>query len=285
MHSAQGSQPLTQAEIERGLQRLPVLSTTVMQVLDLMRRDDVDTTLVASTIARDPVLTARLLRLANSPFFGVAGKIASIKQACVVLGLHTVRNLAAAVSVSSSFQAVKGGTLDRRRLWQHALETAIAAQALARRCGHDSDVAFTAGLLHDLGKLVLDACFADTVQRIQGYQDKHLHDLAEAEKSVLGMDHGQLGAMVAKRWRLPELIQQVIAVHHEAEGDAYHPLVDIVRLADVSSNKPVPDDPEQLGRHFPEESIRRLGLDLATIQAWLAEVETSRAMADSLSDM
>lgn len=277
--------PLTRAEIERGLQRLPVMSATVTKVLELTQRDNVDTGLVALTVARDPGLAARLLRLANSPFFGVSGQIGSVKQACVVLGLHTVRNLVAAAGVSACFQATKGGVLDRRRLWRHAMENAIAAQLLARRCGHDSETAFTAGLLHDLGKLVMDACFADALRRLQGDQDLHRCDSVAAEIAVFGMDHGQLGAMVAKRWGLPELIQQAIAGHHEVGEAAPHPIVDIVQLADVVNNESAPETPEQVLHRLPEEAVRRLGLDKTVLQAWLAEFEENRATADMLADM
>jgi len=282
MESVAGEQALTQTEIERGLQRLPALSVTVTQLLELTQSDDVDVERVARTVAQDPALSARLLRVANSPFFGLAGEITSINQACMVLGMNTVRNLAVAVGVGSCFSNNKNSRDEQGQLWRQAMEKAVAAQALARRCGQNSETAFTAGMLHDLGKMVMVACFAETRQKTLAYQDSHGCALEVAEQAFFGMNHRELGGVVASQWSLPVLIKQVIAGQREDES-VPHPMVDIVVLADAISNRVIPGSLDKLFQSLPEKSILRLGLDSEAIQAWLDDAESSRAMVDLLA--
>jgi len=279
MDSVAGAQPLSKDEIEKGLQRLPALSATVTQLLELTQRDDVDVDQVALTVAQDPALSARLLRVANSPFFGLAGEITSINQACMTLGMNTVRNLAVAVGVGSCFN---GGD-EQDRLWRLAMEKAIAAQALARCCGHNSETAFTAGMLHDLGKMVMVTCFADAMKKTIAYQSSNGCDLDVAERAVFGMDNRQLGGMLASNWGLPALIRQVITGPNETEENMPEPMVDIVALADLISNGEIHGSPGELYQNLPGKIVVRLGLDCDSVQAWLSDVEANRAMAELLA--
>ncbi len=278
MTNVVGAQPLTKAEIKSGLQRLPALSATVTQLLELTQRDDVDVDQVARTVAYDPVLSARLLRVANSPFFGLAGEITSINQACMTLGMNTVRNLAVAVGVGSCFS---GGD-EQDRLWQQSMEKAIAAQALARLCRQNSETEFTAGMLHDLGKMVMVSCFTDAMKQTIAYQGLHSCELSVAEQAVFGMVHVQIGEMAAKQWHLPALIVQVISGRTNGAEEEPHPVVDIVMLAAVISSGIAAESAEELLHRMPEKSVVRLGLNLASIQAWLVDVEKNRAMAQLL---
>jgi len=283
METVAGAQPLSKKQIEQGLQRLPALSATVTQLLELTQRDDVDVDQVALTVAQDPALSARLLRVANSPFFGLPGEITSINQACMTLGMNTVRNLAVAVGVGSCFNSDKDGREEQSRLWQQAMEKAIAAQALARCCGHNSETAFTAGMLHDLGKMVMVNCFSDDMKKTIAYQSSNGCELTVAEKTIFGMDNRELGGMLARHWDLPALIRQVITGPNEAEESVTEPMVDIVTLADFISNGSVHDSTEELFLSLPKNIVMRLGLDRESVQAWLSDVEANRAMADLLA--
>jgi len=283
MDSGAGAQPLSKAEIEQGLQRLPALSATVTQLLELTQQDDVDVDQVALTVAQDPALSARLLRVANSPFFGLAGEITSINQACMTLGMNTVRNLAVAVGVGSCLNSDKDGGDEQGKLWRQAMEKAIASQALARRCGQNSESAFTAGMLHDLGKMVMVTCFSDAMKKSVAYQASNHCDLADAERVFFGMDNRELGGMLASLWGLPALIRQVIAGLSGTEEAEPESMVDIVILADLISSGAVPDSPEELFLSLPDKVVMRLGLDSESVQAWLADVEANRAMADLLA--
>jgi len=279
MEPVAGAQPLNKAEIEKGLQCLPAMSITVTQLLELTQQDGSDVEQVARTVAQDPALSARLLRVANSPFFGLAGEIDSINQACMVLGMNTVRNLAVAVGVGSCFNNDRN---EQASLWRLAMEKAVAAQALARRCGQNSEVAFTAGLLRDLGKMVMLSCFAEAMQKTIAYQNAHGCDLNLAEQAIFGMNHRELGGMLAKLWGLPLLIRQVIAGQHEAAEAELQPMLDIVTLVDLLCSGVDMDSADGLFQSLPQALVMRLGLDSESVGAWLKDVEANRSMADLL---
>lgn len=272
-------QVLTPGDIERGLKRLPALSTTVTQVLGLTQQQDVDIGKVSRVLAQDPGLTARILRLANSPFFGLAGQVTSIRQACVVLGNNAVRNLAAAIGIRDCFSMGEASRLGP--LWRQAMERAIAAQALAQRCHRDGETAFTAGMLHDLGTMVMACCFSDALQQVEAWQGLHHGTRQQAEQAVFGIDHRLLGLRVAQQWALPAVIRQAIAGPDDTQETAPDPIVDIVQLAAALSTAPLPgEDPLQA---LPGASVHRLGLDATALRTWLADVEAKRALAELLA--
>jgi putative nucleotidyltransferase with HDIG domain len=251
----------------------------------MTQRDDVDAGQISRVVARDVGLTARVLRVANSPFFGVAGQIASIKQASVVLGMTTVRNLAIAVSMSAHFRRVSGRSQRRNMMWRHAIETAIAAQTLLQCKGQECAATFTAGLLHDLGKFTMAVCFPDMVETIEAYQRLHRCEELEAERTVMGTDHGRLGARIAEHWNLPVLMHQGIAGHHEAGHDVSHPIAAVVYLANIASNNKELDDLEERCKKFPQEVLRRLGLDAEKVRDWLQRFESERAVTEMLVNL
>lgn len=276
MDATAGIYPLSQVEIERGLQRLPPLSASVTKLLELTQRDEVTMERLAHTIAQDPALSVRMLRIANSPFFGLAGEVISISQACVVLGVNAVRNIAVAVGVGSCFNVDGPGADEQRRLWRLAINRAVAAQTLARCCGFNKDTAFTAGTLHDLGKMAMNSCFADAMQELYTYRELHDCDMATAEQAIFGMDHREIGRILAVYWALPELIQQIVSVRLEESNGCLGTLADIVILADAASVAAFSDSPEELITSLPETAVQRLGLDAEALNSWLEDVEANR---------
>lgn len=229
-------------KLEQTLRRLPSLPSAVLKLQELTQRSDVDLRVVAKTVSEDIALTTRLLRLANSPFFGLSGQIGSVRQACVVLGLAGVRNLALAASVSGCLQPKPGSGLDRAEFWGHAAKTASAAKSLARLCDADADLAFVAGLLHDVGVLVLDSCMEGDAAKAWLSGGTWLCGDIAAEQSALGIDHCILGEHAAKYWRFPDAVCDAIAGHHGCapSGDSLYARV--VRLADLACRE---DDADQ----------------------------------------
>lgn len=276
-----GSLSLTKAEIEKGLKRLPALSSTVSQLLELTQRDDADAGQVSQTVAQDPVLSARLLRVANSPFFGLAGEIISLNQACMVLGMGTVRNLAVSVGMKNSLGS-DNQSQEQAALWRRATEKAVAAETLARRCRQSSETAFTAGMLDDLGEMVMISCFPDAAEAVKQHTAAPGSDLEAAERAVFGMNHREMGAMLAKLWCLPKLIQQVIAGSAD-EGDEAHPIMDVVVLADAILGLDRSAAVEELLQQLPEAAAERRGLDSQLLEKWLVDIDQGQALVEVLS--
>ena len=199
--------------IVRQIQELPSLPVVVLELLSSMDQDDTDVHVLAQKIELDQALAAKTLRIANSSFYGMQSKVTSIPQAVSVLGFHSIRTVVTACALTSSFAPAAGG-FDFQAFWRHSLATAIAARLLAPHLGINPETAFTAGLLHDLGTLVLVTRFPAEHVRVRSYRQEHDCQMAEAELAVIGIDHAQVGSALAAYWKFPEAIQQAVADHY-----------------------------------------------------------------------
>ncbi|MDH5573621.1 MAG: HDOD domain-containing protein, partial [Gammaproteobacteria bacterium] len=185
------------------IKQLPSLSVVVTHLLTQLQRDDVAMAELMEEASHDQALAARILQIANSPFYGLSTHIGSLKDAGTMLGIHTLSNIVAAAGIIGHFPVTKDESFDRSSFWQHAIGTGICARVLASHSGLDQELAFTAGLLHDIGKLVMAAYFEYDFSRVLAYRDEHDCLLKDAEQAVLGFDHCHIGAHVAERWKLP----------------------------------------------------------------------------------
>lgn len=199
--------------IIRQIQELPSLPVVVLELLSSMDQDDTDVHVLAQKIELDQALAAKTLRIANSSFYGMQSKVTSIPQAVSVLGFHSIRTVVTACALTGSFAPVSGG-FDFQAFWRHSLATAIAARLLAPHLCVNPETAFTAGLLHDLGTLVLVTRFPAEHALVRSYRQAHDCQMADAELAVIGIDHAQVGSALAAYWKFPEAIQQAVADHH-----------------------------------------------------------------------
>lgn len=196
---------------------LPTIPPVLTGIIALIDDDRAGAKKLVELIERDQALTARLLRLANSAFFGQARKVATIPRAVLLLGFSTVRNLALGVKVWDTLgTGVSRGELER--LWAHAVEVAAAARVIARQQRQvNPDEAFTTGLLHDVGQLVLalrmKELYWETVNKATSTEQ-----LAGLEQANLGVDHAEVGSWLLEAWNLPALIVEAVRRHHDAEA-------------------------------------------------------------------
>lgn len=274
---------LTLQDVETAITALPGLSTVILEVLQTIDTGTAEVNVLERLINKDHGLAARILQIANSPFYGMCGQIDTVKDACILLGVHTLRHLTLACGVMDRFPADAGGDFDRRSLWRHAVAVGVAARTLATHCRHDADQAFTAGLLHDLGKLALDSCFPVQYAAVQRYRETHDCALLPAEIALLGFDHSNVGARLATRWRLPAVTCAAIGGHH-APDLAPAPLTDLVHLADVvcrglavgdKGDTPVPP--------MSPLVMQRLGLRWEQLDGMFAEIEQLSAASAMLA--
>jgi len=198
------------------VEELPSFSATLMELLSLIDGGKIALSALDRHVSQDPGLAVQVIRLANSSFYGQSGRIETLGDACVVLGIHTIRNLIITTMVMRQFPEEDGNHLDRRRLWAHARATAVAAGVIAPRCRIPAGSAFVAGLMHDLGKLVIDAYLPEVAARITARQAEGVVAY-RAEREILGDDHAAVGAVLARQWRFPDLVVDAIAHHHHPE--------------------------------------------------------------------
>ncbi len=204
----------TQAIIEK-IKELAVLPQVVYQVLDLTNDPNATARDLERVISIDQGMSARVLNTVNSAYYGLPRKIASIKDAVVLLGFKTIRNLAMTASVFDLFV----GKIDRQNLrrgkwWRHSLDTALCCRLIASQLpGCSPDEAYTAGLLHDIGKPLLDRYGQSPYEEVESLMELGVPEL-QAEREVFGCDHAELGREVSLHWGFPEKLAEAIGAHH-----------------------------------------------------------------------
>lgn len=219
-------------ETRKRLADLPPLPTSLSEVVQALRTGDLSSERCIELIERDPALAARCLRLANSPFYGRPGKIGSVYGAVTMLGLRTVMSLLTAVSLQHAFKPEHCPGFQLDVYWRHAMGVAMTASVLAPRLGLDPSEAFLAGLLHDIGELMLVVLQPDAQEEIR--RRVRSGEMAEVvEQEVLAIDHVALGASIAQQWHFPQAIVDAIADHHRFWMHADRPpttLADLLSL-------------------------------------------------------
>ncbi len=211
---------------------LPALPQALTDLLVALQREDVAIDQLAIRISRDQALTAKALRLANCSFYGVAGRVNSIHDAINVLGIRSLTTALTAAAVAGSFKRPECRGFDLDAYWRHSMACALCAQAVAQTVNLDPGLAFTAGLLHDIGRLALAAQFPAVVEPAFAYRAKHDIAMRDAERHVLGFDHTDVGALVAQHWHFAGVVVDAIKCHHEPPDSIKATLTDVIHMAD-----------------------------------------------------
>ena len=226
---------LARVEVFLGdVQNLPTLPEMVGKLNKMLSDPEVDIARVAELILKDPVLTAHVLRLANSSFFAKHRQITNVREAVVFLGFRALRNLVITTLLVGSFRW-KYPNVNPRRFWEHSFATAIVAQEIGKRLAYpDLDEAYLAGLVHDLGIILISQYLPDKMIEISRVIEKESIALFQAEEKVLGVGHPAFGAWLAQKWKFDAGLLATIFYHERPEQcNEACPLVALVSLADV----------------------------------------------------
>ncbi len=218
---------------------LPTLPTVYAQISHLIRDPKTSVADVAKVIEKDQAITSKILRLVNSSFFGFTRQISTIRQAVVLLGFNTIRNTVLSVSVFESFSNVTRGEFDLREFWKHALATGVIATYLDKRIrtGFQEET-FVAGLLHDMGKIILNRYFQQEFEEALFYARSNQETFYESERAVIGFSHDEVGEYLADKWQLPYSLGEAIALHHQPGNIRSNPtLVSLIHLANSVAHK------------------------------------------------
>ena len=207
-----------------------------MEVAQLVDSQNASAPKVAQALARDQVLTGQVLKMANSAFYGAPRRISTVTDAIVMLGMRTIRNMTVAVSCQDVLDnEVISYAIRRGDLWKHSMCVAYAAQLIAKRAKYRiTEEAFVAGLLHDIGKVLISSYMGSEFEEVTSHAQSMNQSFAGAEKDILGFDHAEVGARLAEHWNLPAHLVQAIRFHHApSRQDPANTLTSIVHLADV----------------------------------------------------
>ncbi|GJM45566.1 MAG: phosphohydrolase [Gemmatimonadota bacterium] len=216
---------------------IPTLPPVLLQVWDLTNQQNTSARDLARVIESDPGLTGALLRLSNSAYFGFPRKVATVTQAVVVLGFDTVKSLAMGASVFRALPSPSAG-LDPSAFFHHSLMTAMASRVvMERRQPSEAGAAFSAGILHDLGKLVIGEYLSKAVPGIERRVGEGLAP-EDAETEELGLSHAEIGAWFATSWNFPDELTEAVQWHHRpADAPRFPEIVASVHLGDVLAHR------------------------------------------------
>lgn len=228
-------------QIQEFIKRMPSLSTTVAKVLEICNNPASSANDLNRVISYDPVLTAQVLKLINSAFYGLPNRIPSLVRAIIMLGINTVKNLVLASSVLAVCKGIsKTGKVTINDFWAHCLCVGVLSKMIAA-AGKiplgDHEEYFVAGLLHDLGKLPLMACFPVLYSGAVSSAKASAHPLIEFENENIGINHCQVGGLIAAKWNLGPSMQDAIKNHHVIEGaDTRNFMVRCILTANLLAN-------------------------------------------------
>ncbi|OEU47104.1 MAG: metal-dependent phosphohydrolase [Desulfobulbaceae bacterium S3730MH12] len=244
--------------IESFIRKMPSLSTTVGKVMEICSRTDASPNELNKVISLDPILTGQVLKLINSAYYSLINKVTSLTRAITMLGMNTVKNIALSTAIIRTLSGVKKSrALPTAKFWEHSIGTGVSARLLGEVKGYspmEREELFLAGLLHDLGKVP----FGDEYIEVLNIAKQEQRSLIEVERHLIGIDHQEVGLMIAEKWNLNKVITECITTHHEIdklEGGAGQQVA-LVALANIYTNTL---DHGYAGDPFPdEEDIARL---------------------------
>jgi putative nucleotidyltransferase with HDIG domain len=224
----------------RRVEDVPTLPAVISRILEVLEDERSSAGDLEKVVSRDQSIASRVLRIANSAYYGFPREITTIHRAIVILGFQTVKALALGSSVFEAFSRSGQSTcFDRTAYWLHSIACSRCAMALAEESRTlDPDVAFLAGLIHDIGMVVMDHIIHEKYSRLLKKAIKHGKSLDQLEREALGFDHGEVGALLGERWKFPPSLLDGIRFHHRI-SESEKPmtiLLAVIHLADFCSN-------------------------------------------------
>lgn len=266
--------------IIRDTKTLPTLPGVIAKLSAMAEQSTVSVDEMARVVMTDQVLSAKVLRLVNSAFYGSYGRVSTVAAALLRLGVNVVKSLAIS---SSIFEIMEKNIVG---LWEHSMGVAVTASVLAGRLKmKDPDEISTAALLHDIGKVIIKIKLEDDYDRLTALIEEKDLLMVEAERELLDTDHAEIGAWLAQTWHLPQNLVEPIAWHHNVERSTAHQAkTAVVHVADVLTRAAAFGFAgDSLVPRIQQAAWTRLGLTESTLESVMDEVEERLVDAKNLS--
>ncbi len=217
---------------------LPAMSTTMLEVTNLLDDPSTNTADLSRIIGKDQGLSTKILSIANSPLYGLTRKVSTIDFAILIIGYQDIKNIVVALTMVDSFKNKSDKYLDQKEFWMHSMLAGTAAKRIAEDLGLKiGSEAFVAGLLHDLGVPVMHKFFKTEFEQIVNEIEELGTPLLEAEKKYLGMNHQEIGKFLTDKWHLPEHLSKVVGNHHNPSTTDKDVLTSVVHVVDYMIEK------------------------------------------------
>ncbi len=264
-------------KILRTVKDIPPMPQTTFKAHELIKDPNTNFEDLAKVLETDQAIAARVLRMANSPYYGMSGSVSSLKHAAAVLGLKTLEELIVmAGSTKTLSKRLEGYGQEAGDLWQHSLGVAFGSKIIATRKNPSiANDAFSAGLIHDVGKLVLDSYIREREQAFQAFLSGGTETFVNAERHILGFDHGEIAYELCTTWHVPPALAAAIRYHHFPSGSYGNQLTSIVHTADViAMMSGMGAGIDGMQYHLDEDIVAKLGIkpdELSTIMLMVVE--------------
>ena len=248
--------PLRIKKITEKIIRLPTLPTVISKMIELIDNPKTSAISLANLISTDQALTARILKMANSAYYGFSREIYTVNMAIVVMGFNAVKEMGVSLSVFDMFKDLNTiKQFDVTEYWQHSVGCGVASKMMARRFRYSIvGEAFVSGLMHDIGKIVINQYLHEDFIKIMNRVEDNSENLDDVEMELLGTRHGEIGGWLCDRWRLPVVISESVKFHHTPWKAKKNPvLVAFVNVANYlchiagigASGRPVPEEVDE----------------------------------------
>lgn len=252
-------------------QKLPNIPKVVQELIESFGDENINTDAIAKTISADQVLTAKVLRAANSAHYGGNRKVGSVSDAVFVLGFNAVRTLVLASGMTGAFKAPEG--FDLPAFWRNSFAVASTCKWLAKFSKDDAETAFTCGMIHNIGELLIHILLPDECKAIQKVVDRGARN-SDIEKNVLGFNFPEAGAELANRWKFPDAI--VSSIRHQLDPSGspeFSRFAALINMADYIVHENEKNGGAALVENFPNDLATKLGVNLVKLMERIDETK------------
>jgi putative nucleotidyltransferase with HDIG domain len=205
-------------KVKDSIERMPTLSPVVHKISEVANNVRSSAQELTDVIQLDPVLTAKVIRMVNSAYFGLPQEVKSLKQAVVMLGLNTIKNVALSSAVLGKIYLKGSTSLNGQDFWKHSLGVGVASKLIARRLGVDVKVVeeyFIAGLIHDIGKVLINNFFPEEMNEVLEIAARKEDPITDIERRVVGLTHEEIGIAIGKKWKFANNLLYAVGRHHQ----------------------------------------------------------------------
>jgi len=263
---------------------LPTIPSIAWQILQITNDERSCANDLSKILHSDQSLASRVLKVANSPLYGVPGKVSSIQQAVIFLGFREIRSISLAMSVFNAFHVRSAGAyFNRHKFWEHSLFSGVAARLLAKQYRQDENEAFIAGLIHDIGKVVFDRYLPKTFAKVINRVDTDRCSMEEAEIEEFGFSHATIGMKLLQKWRFPGKIAEVVGRHHAPwQADSFQAVTSLTYLANILCK--IDGYPSYVSERVPtlNEFLESRGADFLRSNGFRIDEESLCALGEEL---
>lgn len=269
-------------KLARSIKSIPTLPEVYCKVSDMLENPKVSASAVAEVISRDPSLTAKLLKMVNSAFYGLPQQVSTLTHALVLMGFSTVKSLILTMGLTDIFKPSRNENFSRADFWAHCFGTGMMAKSIALRLRlNNVEEIFIQGLLHDIGKIIIDKYASNKFDEIIEYTENNDCLIVESEEKILGFTHAEVGAITAKAWNLPENICNSIHYHHQPLSDENSSKESaVIHLADILCRaKIIGSGGDKQIPELTKEAWDKLEIDMKTVSVIMGEGSTFEGCA------